>query len=199
MKTIGITGGVGSGKSAILDFLKENCNCEIIIADILAKDLCKRGEVCFEPLVNLLSEKVLNEDGEIDRSLMAEMIFKDDDLRLKVNAIIHPAVKEYIINRIDSLKLSGTKDFLFLEAALLLDDGYQDILDEIWYIYADRNVRIERLKESRGYSLEKILDIMDSQLSEEDFRNNTDFTIDNSGDLCESLNRIKERLSEYGC
>ncbi len=199
MKTIGITGGVGSGKSAILDLLKENCNCEIIIADILAKDLCKRGEVCFEPLVNLLSEKVLNEDGEIDRSLMAEMIFKDDDLRLKVNAIIHPAVKEYIINRIDSLKLSGTKDFLFLEAALLLDDGYQDILDEIWYIYADRNVRIERLKESRGYSLEKILDIMDSQLSEEDFRNNTDFTIDNSGDLCESLKRIKERLSEYGC
>ena len=199
MKTIGITGGVGSGKSAILSFLSENYNCEVILADNLAKDLCKKGEVCYEPLKNLLSESVLDSFKEIDRQKMAKMIFDDDDLRLKVNGIIHPAVKEYILNRIRTLKIQGDKDFLFLEAALLIEDGYQDILDEIWYIYADRNVRIERLKESRGYSLEKILNIMDSQLGEDEFKKNTDFTIDNSGDLCESLNRVKERLSKYEC
>ncbi|MBR5896765.1 MAG: dephospho-CoA kinase [Lachnospiraceae bacterium] len=196
MKVIGITGGVGSGKSLILNYLKAHYNCEIIMADDLAKDLCKKGELCYKPLVKLLGKEALGTDKEIDRSVMAKMIFENDDIRTKVNGIIHPGVKRFILKRIAYLRRKKTKDFLFIEAALLIEDGYKDIVDELWYIYTDEAVRRKRLKESRGYSDRKIDDIMASQLSEEEFRNNTDFEIDNSGDSEVSFSKIRERLGE---
>ena len=196
MKVIGITGGVGSGKSLILNYIKDHYNCEIIMADDLAKDLCKKGELCYKPLVKLLGKDVLGTDKEIDRSVMAQKIFSDDSLRTGVNNIIHPGVKKFILKRIAYLRRKKTKAFLFIEAALLIEDGYKDIVDELWYIYTDKAVRRERLKESRGYSDEKIDSIMASQLSEEEFRLNSDFEIDNSGDSEVSFSKIRERLGE---
>lgn len=196
MKVIGVTGGVGSGKSLILNFLKDNYNCEIIMADDLAKDLCRKGEMCYKPLIKLLGKEVLGTDGEIDRRVMAQMIFNDDDLRAKVNGIIHPGVKKFILKRIAYLRRKRAVDFLFIEAALLIEDGYKDIVDELWYIYTNEAVRRERLKASRGYSDEKIDDIMSSQLSEEEFRLNSDFEIDNSGACEASYRQICERLGK---
>lgn len=196
MKVIGITGGVGSGKSLILNYIKDHYNCEIIMADDLAKDLCKKGEICYKPLVKLLGKDVLGKDEEIDRSVMAQKIFSDDSLRTGVNNIIHPGVKKFILKRIAYLRRKKTRDFLFIEAALLIEDGYKDIVDELWYIYTDEAVRRERLKKSRGYSDEKIDSIMASQLSEDEFRLNSDFEIDNSGDSEVSFSKIRERLGE---
>lgn len=196
MKVIGITGGVGSGKSLILNYIKDHYNCEIIMADDLAKDLCKKGELCYKPLVKLLGKDVLGTDEEIDRSVMAQKIFSDDSLRTGVNNIIHPGVKKFILKRIAYLRRKKTRDFLFIEAALLIEDGYKDIVDELWYIYTDKAVRRERLKKSRGYSDEKIDSIMASQLSEDEFRLNSDFEIDNSGDSEVSFSKIRERLGE---
>ena len=196
MKVIGITGGVGSGKSLILNYIKSHYNCEIIMADDLAKDLCKKGELCYKPLVKLLGTDVLDKDGEINKSVMAQKIFSNDNLRIGVNNIIHPGVKKYILKRIAYLRRKRTKDFLFIEAALLIEDGYKDIVDELWYIYTDEAVRRNRLKESRGYSDEKIDSIMASQLSEEEFRLNCDFEIDNSGDSEVSFSKIRERLGD---
>ena len=196
MKVIGITGGVGSGKSLILNYIKEHYNCEIIMADDLAKDLCRKGELCYKPLVKLLGKEVLDSDGEIDKNVMSRMIFTDDSLRTGVNGIIHPGVKKFILKRIAFLRRKKTKDYLFIEAALLIEDGYKDIVDELWYIYTDEAVRRERLKSSRGYSDQKIDDIMASQLSEEEFRDNTDYEIDNSGDSEVSFSKIRERLGE---
>ena len=196
MKVIGITGGVGSGKSLILNYIKEHYNCEIIMADDLAKDLCKKGELCHKPLVKLLGTDVLDKDGEINKSVMAQKIFSDDNLRIGVNNIIHPGVKKFILKRIAYLQRKRTKDFLFIEAALLIEDGYKDIVDELWYIYTDEAVRRNRLKESRGYSDEKIDSIMASQLSEEEFRLNSDFEIDNSGNSEVSFSKIRERLGD---
>lgn len=196
MKVIGITGGVGSGKSLILNYIKSHYNCEIIMADDLAKDLCKKGELCYKPLVKLLGTDVLDKDGEINKSVMAQKIFSDDNLRIGVNNIIHPGVKKYILKRIAYLRRKRTKDFLFIEAALLIEDGYKDIVDELWYIYTDEAVRRNRLKESRGYSDEKIDSIMASQLSEEEFRLNSDFEIDNSGNSEVSFLKIRERLGD---
>ena len=196
MRVIGITGGVGAGKTKILTFLKENYNCEIIVSDELAKDLCKKGEVCFEPLVHLLGKDVLDENGEIDKSIMAQKIFAKKDLLEKVNGIIHPAVRVFIENRIESLRKENSLDYLFIEAALLIECGYKEIVDEMWYIYTNIEVRRQRLKESRGYSDAKIDSILKSQLSEVEYRKNCDFEIDNSG-LCEdSFKQIRERLGE---
>ncbi|MCR5591527.1 MAG: dephospho-CoA kinase [Lachnospiraceae bacterium] len=193
MKTIGITGGVGAGKSEVLNLIKGMCSCVIIRADELAKSLEMRGEICYEPLVALLGEGVLGEDGEIDSRKMAEMIFAEGGKLLSdVNAIVHPAVKKRIKQMIKDTAAKGTADYFFIEAALLIEDGYEKIVDELWYVYADEKVRRKRLKKSRGYSDAKIDGIMASQSSDDVFRKHCSVVIDNSN----SLEETKKRLSE---
>ncbi len=194
LRIIGITGGVGSGKTGVLNFLKDNYNCRIIVSDELAKDLCLKGRPCYRPLIKLLGKDVLDGSGEIDRKVMASKIFSDDSLRQGVNDIIHPAVRREIERIADKERRSGKIDFLFIEAALLIECGYGDFVDEMWYVYACESVRRERLKASRGYTDEKCDSIMQSQLSEEEFRRNSDFTIDNSGEWSDTFSQIRERI-----
>lgn len=194
MKVIGITGGVGAGKSTILSILRNNTKCEIVMADDLAKSLCLPGERCYKPLVELLGNDVLLENGEINKQKMAAKIFNDEEMLSSVNSIIHPAVKEYIIEQITLYKQKDSIDYFFIEAALLIEDGYKQIVDEMWYIYTSESVRRERLKASRGYSDAKIDSILNSQLSDEEFRQNSDFVIDNSYSEQESLSQIIERI-----
>lgn len=101
MKTIGITGGVGSGKSEILSYIRNNYPCEIILADDLAKELQKPGQACYAPLIDLLGEDITGEDGQIMKAAMADKIFGNSDLLAKVNALIHPAVISEILRRRD--------------------------------------------------------------------------------------------------
>ena len=192
MKFIGITGGVGAGKSAIIKFIGEHYKCRIYMADDVAHEVRKPGTECHKKLVDLLGEDVV-----LDSRKMAKVVFSDEKLLEKVNAIIHPAVEKYILDARDEAEKSGEYELFFLEAALLIEAGYKSILDELWYVYADRDVRIKRLMENRGYSREKAEGIMDTQLSDEVFRANADFIIDNSASLDESYETIKRRLEGY--
>jgi dephospho-CoA kinase len=103
-------------------------------------------------------------------------------------------VNRFIKENIDSERKRDELDYLFIEAALLIENGYEEIVDEMWYIYADEEVRRQRLKASRGYTDSKISDILKGQLTDAEFREHADFVIDNSGDE-ESMHRqIKQKL-----
>lgn len=197
MRVIGITGGVGSGKSALLNYIARNYNCKIILADEVAHRVKEPGQPCYKKLIELMSSDILNEDGTIHKGRMAAKIFESEELLEKVNRIIHPAVKEVILNEIADARNKKILDFLFLEAALLIEDGYLNIVDEMWYIYAREEVRRMRLKSSRNYSDEKIDAIMKSQLTEEEFRKHCIVTIDNSEGLKEACRQIDMKLGEY--
>ena len=160
MITIGVTGGVGAGKSEILRYLDNNYSCRI-----------------------LMSDNAAHENGEIDKQEMARRIFTDPQLLTKINELVHPAVNKYIREEIAREKKSGEKEFFILESALLIENGYDRILDSMWYIYCEESVRSSRLKASRGYSDEKIRSIMMSQVSEDVFRSHCDTVIDNTGDF----------------
>lgn len=181
MRVIGITGGVGAGKSEVLKLISEMCACFILRADDLAKDLEKKGEVCYEPLVKLLGAEILSKEGEIDSKKMAGAIFAEGgkDKLEAVNAIVHPAVKRRILQLIDEKRKTGGYDYFFLEAALLIEDHYDEIVDEMWYVYAPEEVRRKRLILTRGYSDEKIDEIMKSQSSDAVFRKHCSKVIDN--------------------
>lgn len=196
MKVIGVTGGVGSGKSAVLALLKRICSCRIMMADDIANQLKQPGQPCYQPVVSLLGEGILSEDGTIDNRKMAAYVFSDQDLLKHVNDIIHPAVRDYILQEIRAERERGKIDFLFLEAALLIEAGYRPILDELWYVYADEMTRIARLQESRGYTEEKARGIIASQLSEEEYRANCDWVLDNSGSIAETEMILKKYLKE---
>ncbi len=199
MKVVGITGGIGSGKSQILAYLKEHTRCRIIIADQVAHELEEPGGRCYQPIVSILGTAILTEDGRIDRAKMAAGIFADGKLLSQINEIVHPAVKEYITGAIAEERAGNRIDYFFIEAALLIEDGYKTIVDELWYIHTDIQVRRERLKASRGYSDEKIDSIMNGQLSEEEFYGQCSVVIDNSGTLDSVYRQIDKKLGEDLC
>lgn len=194
MKLIGITGGIGAGKSEILSYLAIHYNCRVEMADLVAHKVKEPGQPCYHALVELLGESVLDSDGTIHKGRMAEMIFHDEEKKQAVNALIHPAVKEYFLTEIEKERAAGKIDYFFLEAALLIEDGYEKIVDELWYIYTREELRAERLRESRGYSEEKIKSIMAGQLSEAEFRKHCEFVIDNNYSLQETFQQIDRKL-----
>lgn len=196
MRMIGITGGVGSGKSQVLSWLREHCQGEFLEADRVAHRLMARGGNCYAAIVELFGREILGEEGEIDRKKMGSRVFQDRELLKKLNAIVHPAVKAYIREAADRARTRGDK-FLFLEAALLIEEKYDEICDELWYVYAEESVRRERLKASRQYSGEKIRQIMASQLTEEEFRRACCFTVDNSGSFSDTARQIDARMKRY--
>lgn len=192
MLVIGITGGVGSGKSRVMEYLKEHCNCRIVLADDVGNKVKEPGQKCYHQIVSLLGEDILNEDGTIHKNRMAEKIFTNNDILAKVNQIIHPAVEAYILNEIENEKNKQEIKVFFLEAALLIEAGYLQYLDELWYIYSNKNVRINRLKISREYSDEKIEQIMAGQLSEEEYKKYADVILDNSYDFEITIEAIQK-------
>ena len=197
MRFIGITGGVGAGKSAILDYLAGKPKVRVMLADDIAHELMKPNTECYNKLRELFDSSVFNADGQINNIRMAEAIFNDSSLRDKLNAIVHPAVKEYVIKQYRIEKKSGCLEWLILEAALLIEEHYDEICDELWYIYTSEENRRLRLKESRGYSDEKIDNIFASQLSEAEYRSACQKCIDNNGTVEHTYMQIEEIIKSY--
>ncbi len=196
MLVIGITGGIGAGKSKVLSYIQENYSCRIVLADDIGNKVKEPGSECYFQLVKLLGDVILKEDDTIDKVKMADIIFKDKVLLESVNSIIHPAVTKYILDQIALEKKVNKIDFFFIEAALLIECGYKAYVDELWYVYARRDIRKKRLKESRNYSEERIESIMNGQLSDEMFKENCDVTIDNSDDFEKTEVQIDKKLGE---
>lgn len=194
MKIVGITGGVGSGKSRVLSFIEEAYKAVICQADHVAWKLQEPGEKSYCEIVAHFGLEILNDDKTINRKKLGQIVFGDEKELLILNQITHPAVKEYIKEQIECEKEKGTTLFV-LEAALLLEDHYDEICDELWYIYTCEEIRRKRLKESRQYSDEKINAIMASQLSEEYFREHCQIVIDNSGNFEDTCIQIKKAMN----
>lgn len=194
MKVIGVTGGIGSGKTALLNAIKEKYNCIVLFADNIANFLKEPGQCCYDKLVALLGKEILDESGKIDNCKMSQVIFNDSEMLEAVNKIVHPAVYDYILQAIADTKNAGDVDYCFVEAALFIEAGYKAFADALWYIYVPKDIRITRLKESRGYSEQKISDIMDKQLQEEAFFEACDVVIDNSHSLEEAMAQVKKAL-----
>lgn len=137
--------------------------------------------------------EILDSRGELDRERLAQIIFTDGKERAALNEIVHPAVKEEVRKIIKREERKHTSLFI-LEAALLLDDHYEQICDEIWYVYVEDAIRKKRLIYARGYDAEKVDDIIASQLPKDVFLRNCDRVIDNSGIFEETKMQLDEMV-----
>lgn len=196
MRVIGVTGGVGSGKSEVMNYIAGNWNAVVIETDEVGYLVMQPGKSCFAPIVELFGPGILCENGTLDRDKIAEIVFHDKELLEKLNAIVHPAVKKYVRKAVERERDLET-DFVIVESALLIEEHYSEIYDELWYVYSDEETRIERLKKERGYSEEKIRSIFANQLSEDEFSAECDFEIDNSGDFEDTKEQINQRMQRY--
>ncbi|MGN0400618.1 MAG: dephospho-CoA kinase [Blautia sp.] len=196
MRVIGVTGGVGSGKSAVLNYIEAHFDARIVKADDVGHLLMMPGQACYEPVIQLFGEWIVKEDGSLDRETISKIVFEKKDMLEKLNGIVHPAVKKYIKREIKRSEKEGT-EFFFIEAALLIEDNYDEIYDEMWYIYCEKEVRMERLRRDRGYSDEKIRKMMANQLSEDEFESRCDFQLYNDEDVAHTYLQIERRMRTY--
>lgn len=193
MKIIGITGGVGAGKTQILEYLNDRYGATVCQADELARKLQKKGTDCHRAIAEHFGVEILDSKGELNREKLAQIIFTDEKERAALNEIVHPAVKEEVRKIIKKEERRHTSLFI-LEAALLIDDHYEQICDEIWYVYVEDAIRKKRLIYARGYDAEKVDDIIASQLPKEVFLRNCDRVIDNSGIFEETKIQLDEMV-----
>lgn len=203
MLFIGITGGVGAGKSEILNFIQTNYNSKVMLTDEIAHELMEPGTDCYAKLAALFEEKgksdvVYNADGTFHRQNLATVIFAEEEIRTALNAIVHPAVKQYVRAQYEMEKQAGRLDLLVVESALLIEDQYDQVCEELWYIYTSEENRRVRLKASRGYSDAKIQKMFDSQLSEAVFRSHAKEVIDNNHTQKETFSQIRHVLKTRG-
>lgn len=195
MRIIGITGGIGTGKSTLLKLLKEEYGAYIVETDKLAHELMQPGQSAYNRIVQTFGTDILYVDGTIDRRKLGDIVFKNKTDLEKLNGIVHPAVKEYILADIEKKREEGTV-FYVIEAALLIEDGYKAICDEIWYIYVEREERLKRLVAGRGGNREKYESVIANQSSDEYYRQYCDVVIDNGKTLEKTANVVKELLSK---
>lgn len=176
---IGITGGIGSGKSTVLRFLQKKYHAKLLMADELGHAVMERGRPAFDAVREQFGDAVLAADGGIDREKLARIVYADEDRRNLLNSIIHPCVWEEIRKR---LREWEREPLVVLETAILFETGCDALCDEVWGVCTDREIRIQRLMCSRGYTREKAESIMASQMTEEEYRSRCDFILWNDGD-----------------
>ena len=193
MKIIGITGGVGAGKSTVLDHLEKQYNACVLQADKIGHLVMEPGGICYGQVIALFGKQIIKNDKTIDRKMVSDVVFAHEEMRQKLDDIINPAVKSYILDKIEEQKKAGCT-LMIVEAALLLEDHYDAFCDKVWYIHTDQEIRIERLMSSRGYTREKAENIIARQATEGFFREHADYIIQNNGDLDETWRQIEEGI-----
>ncbi len=198
MKILGITGGVGSGKSRVLYDLEKNHGAYILEADKLAHELMEPGMKIYNQIIEHFSRDILCEEAPycIDRNKLGQIVFNDKDKLAVLNNISHPLVKQEIIERIEKAKKEGKIKLFVIEAALLIQDGYVAICDEIWYIWVDREERIKRLMKQRGYTREKCISMFNSQETDEYYKKYATFTINNQFNYENTSKLLNARLNK---
>ena len=192
---IGVTGGVGTGKSTILQILKEKYNAVIIIADDIARDLMMPHEASYEAAVRYFGKDILTDGpgSPIDRAHLAQIVFHDPEKLEALNNMTHPLVKTKIRSLIDAYQSEG-RGLIVLETAILIRAGYLDIVDELWVICADYETRVQRLMASRGYTREKTDSIIRSQMSDEEMTQYAALVIDNSRSIDFTEEQIRQHM-----
>lgn len=192
MERIGITGGVGAGKSQVLGWLEERWGARIIRTDDVAKALMEPGQEGYEQVVAVLGNSFLKEDKTIDRPALARIIFQDAKAKTAVDKITHPLVWKAVKEAQEAALHEGCPAVV-VESAVFDGNSFL-LLDELWYVYAPEDVRIRRLMESRGYSLDRCRSMISSQFSDLDYRSISDVVIENGGDWEYTKEQIDSKM-----
>ena len=193
MIILGITGGIGAGKSKVLNYLNTRFGAYIIEADRLAKELMLPGGDIYDKIAENFPAAIPKRGQPIDRKILADIVYNDSGSLHKLNSLVHPSVKDFIKNDIKVKETSGAGLYV-IEAALLLEDGYKEICNEIWYVRADIDVRVKRLVEMRDMTKEQALLIIKNQKPDEFYMDNSDFILDNNSDFEVTKRAIEFRI-----
>ncbi len=190
MLIIGVTGNFGTGKTTVCGILS-GLGAVVISADDLGHKLRQKDSPAYKELVEAFGTGILSEQNEIDRKKLAAVAFKDDASEARLNNIMHPLILKNVKQQIDELELKGAK-IVVLEAALLIEAGWQPLVNQVWVTTAPEPIVIERLGNQRGYTKEQVLNRLRNQMPPEEKMKHADVVIDTN----RSLEELKVEVTE---
>ncbi|MGM0885492.1 MAG: dephospho-CoA kinase [Bacillota bacterium] len=192
---IGITGGIASGKSTVSLYLQE-LGFTIVDADLASRAVVEPGEEAHHQVVKAFGEDILLTDGNIDRVKLGSIIFNDQEKRLLLNGIVHPAVRNWMRVKTEAALSSG-EETVFMDIPLLFESKLTFMVDKTLLIYVDEQVQLKRLMNRNGLSETEALARINSQMPLADKKALADAVIDNNGDINETKRQVKTILSEW--
>lgn len=191
MYVIGLTGGIGSGKSTVARILEEQ-GAHILSADLIGHEVYLPGRPAYREIIEAFGEEIVAEDGTIDRKKLGAIVFSDPRRLRKLNAITHPRLKGMMREKLAELKRSGVR-VAVLEAALLLDAGWDDLADEVWVTVVEPEIAAKRTAARSGLSEQEVMKRIKTQMSNEERIRRADVVISTEGDLEDTRRRtLKE-------
>lgn len=187
-KIIGITGGIGSGKSSVSKIV-ELLGFPVFYADTESKDILANHPKAVEEITKLLGQNAYTSMGKPNKVFIADKIFSDDQLRLKVNAILHPLVYEAFDAFIQRYQ---TAELIFHEAALIYQSGFDKKMDSVIFVASSEELRVNRVVQRDKISKEQVLARMAAQGNQEEFEKKSEFVITNDGTMQDLERKVKD-------
>jgi dephospho-CoA kinase len=184
VRVVGLTGGIGSGKSAAASILAE-LGATLIDADKVGHEVYEPGKPCWHDLVEAFGREIVAADGTIDRKRLGGRVFADPPALKRLNAMVHPRIAETIAEKIRAMRAAGHDRPVILEAAVLIEAGWQRLVDEVWVITTSRERAIERVATSRGLSRGEVERRIASQISDAERTRDAACVIPNDGTLAD--------------
>jgi len=188
VKLIGLTGGVGSGKSTVADMMRD-LGAQVVDADEAAHAVYEPGSPGFDAVVREFGEEYVD-GGRIDRSRLGELVFHDDDARRRLNAIVHPLVRDWMAQRTAEAAERGA-EVVVQDVPLLFENGLERLFSTVVLVYAPEDVQIERLVSGRGFTAERARAMIAAQMPIENKRGLAHHVINNSDTREETLSQVK--------
>jgi len=188
MKVIGLTGGIGSGKSTVAQFLAE-LGAIIVDADKIGHEALKPGGEVWERIVNEFGKGVVTVNGDINRAKLGELVFGNDEARMSLNRIMHPTMYNMVKAQLEEYRRQGVS-IVVLEVPLLLEAGWSSLVDEVWVAVAPETVVMERLASRTGLSEQEARARIQVQLSDVERTKHADVVINTDGTLAELKPRV---------
>ena len=189
MLILGLTGNIGCGKSSLSNILIKN-DIDVIDADIISRNIFEDKELLNLVFENF-GENIKNLDGSLNRKALGNIVFNDDQKLVLLNGLTHPKIKEKILSKINEIRNIG-KSLVVIDAALLIEGGYLDILDKLIVITCKESIQISRIQLRDNLTKEQAISRMNSQMSQDEKIKYADYIIDNSGDT----NNLKHKAEE---
>jgi len=190
MITIGLTGGIATGKSCVARVMEE-MGAEVVDADLLARDAVAPGADALNCLVGIFGAEILLKDGSLDRQAVRSIVFADRDKLNQLESVLHPAIKKLALARLETIRNSGRGVAVYM-APLLIEAGATDRVDEVWVVTVRPEVQLQRLMARDGCSLDEAQRIMEAQMTLEEKASFGVVVIDNSGTFAETRMQVLE-------
>jgi len=194
MLKIGLTGGIGTGKSSVTEAF-QSLGAAVINADLLGHDAYLPGTIGFEEVVTEFGQEIVGSDGQIDRKKLGPIVFSDSSKMDRLNEIMHPLIRDLIEERLVTLESNQNK-VAVVEAAILIEAGWKSLFDEIWVVISDPEEVINRLGVRNGLSREDALKRIDSQMSNNERIEHGDVVVENTGSMEDLQTRVNSLWSK---